>query len=130
MLKPKNIFIALGIISISIFTLQRSMGWGFWAHERINRMAVFCLPEDMQCLFKQNIEYLTHHATDPDKRRNVMKDEAPRHYIDIDHYGVYPYDSVPRKWKDAVKKLSEDTLKAYGLACGENDLQIDGSIQK
>ena len=92
-----------------------SLGWGFWAHEKINRMAVFCLPEDMQCLFKPNIEYLTHHATDPDKRRNVVKDEAPRHYIDIDHYGKYPFDSVPRKWKDAVKKLSEDTLKAYGI---------------
>ena len=115
MLKTKNIFIALGIISILLFTLQSSMGWGFWAHERINRMAVFCLPEDMQCLFKQNIEYLTHHATDPDKRRNVVKDEAPRHYIDIDHYGKYPFDSLPRKWKDAVKKLSEDTLKAYGI---------------
>jgi len=111
----KNIFTGIGIISISLFTIHISLGWGFWAHERINRMAVFCLPEDMQCLFKANIEYLTHHATDPDKRRNVVKDEAPRHYIDIDHYGIYPYDSVPRKWKDAVAKLSEDTLKAYGI---------------
>ena len=91
------------------------MGWGFWEHQRINRMAIFCLPEEMQSLFKANIEYITTHATDPDKRRNIVPAEAPRHFIDIDHFGKYPYDNVPRRWKDAVEKFSEDTLKAYGI---------------
>jgi hypothetical protein len=41
--------------------------------------------------------------------------EGPRHYIDIDHYGSYPYDSLPRKWKDAVAKFSEDSLNRHGI---------------
>lgn len=89
--------------------------WGFWAHQRINRMAVFTLPPEMLSFYKTNLEYLTEHAVDPDKRRYAVDYEAPRHYIDIDHYGVYPFDNVPRKWKEAVDKFSEDTLNTYGI---------------
>ena len=42
-------------------------------------------------------------------------EEAPRHYIDMDRYGKYPFDGLPRKWKDAVEKFSEDSLKAHGI---------------
>jgi len=52
---------------------------------------------------------------DPDKRRYAVPYEAPRHYIDIDHYGKYPYDALPRKWNDAVATYSEDTLNKYGI---------------
>lgn len=92
--------------------------WGFYGHKRINRMAVFTLPPEMIGFYKQNIEYLTHHSIDPDKRRYASKDEAPRHYIDIDYYakaGESPFDIMPRKWNEAVEKFSEDTLKAYGI---------------
>ena len=65
--------------------------------------------------YKHHIEYISEHAVDPDKRRYANPDEAPRHYIDMDRYGNYAYDSVPHKWKDAVNKYSEDTLKAYGI---------------
>ena len=44
-----------------------------------------------------------------------MKQEGPRHFIDIDHYGRYPYDSLPRKWNDAAVKYSEDSLNMYGI---------------
>lgn len=89
--------------------------WGFWAHQRINRIAVFTLPPEMIGFYKTNIEYITAHAVDPDKRRYAFDEEAPRHYIDLDHYGKYPYDTIPRKWNDAVAKFSEDTLMAYGI---------------
>jgi hypothetical protein len=88
--------------------------WGFWAHQRINRIAVFLLPPEMMNLYKANIDWLTEHAVDPDKRRYATPDEAPRHYIDLDHYCVYPCADFPHRWEDAVNKFSEDTLKAYG----------------
>jgi hypothetical protein len=97
------------------FTYLPSMAWGFWAHQRINRLAVFTLPPEMMPLFKENIEYLTEHAVDPDKRRYAIKEEAPRHYIDLDHYCVFPCKDFPHYWKDAVAKYSEDTLQAYGI---------------
>ena len=76
---------------------------------------MFTLPPEMISFYKKNIDYLTTHAVDPDRRRYSNPDEAPRHYIDIDHYGQHPFDSVPQHWKDAVKKFTEDTLKAYGI---------------
>ena len=69
----------------------------------------------MMLLYKPNIEFLTEHAVDPDKRRYAVKNEAPRHFIDIDHYGKYPYPDLPHKWKDADAKFSEDSLKEYGI---------------
>lgn len=81
-------------------------------------MAVFTLPPEMIKFYKKNIEYITEHAVDPDKRRYAVEGEAPRHYIDIDHYvhdGGDPFAVVPRKWNDAVEKFTEDTLQAYGI---------------
>lgn len=100
-----------------IFTClpRTSFAWGFWAHQRINRLAIFTLPPEMLGLYKKNIEFLTEHAVDPDKRRYAVDGEAAHHFIDIDHYGEYPFDNVPRYWEDAVKKFSSDTLEAYGV---------------
>ena len=89
--------------------------WGFFAHQRINRLAVFCLPEPMAAFFKRNIVYLTENAVNPDKRRMAVKNEAPKHYIDIDVYGDSALWKMPRRWNDAVAKYSEDTLLAYGI---------------
>ena len=95
--------------------LLASIPWGFYAHKRVNRYAVFTLPEELVGFYKKHIDHLTEHAVDADKRRYAIKEEAPRHYIDIDHYGKNPFQEMPRKWTDAVEKFSEDTLLAYGI---------------
>jgi hypothetical protein len=100
---------------ILIFSVCSGFTWGFFAHQRINRLAVFILPPEMISFYKKNMEYITEAAVNPDKRRMAVPDEAPRHYIDIDHYGDSAFSSVPVYWNDAVEKLSEDTLKAYGI---------------
>jgi hypothetical protein len=89
--------------------------WGFYAHRKINYLSIFLLPPEMMVLYKPYAEFITEHAVDPDKRRYTVPAEAPRHYIDIDRYGVYPYDSLPRKWNDAIAKYPEDTLTAHGI---------------
>ncbi len=100
---------------VLLFIWQTSFCWGFYAHRKINQYAVFLLPPEMMVLYKPNIGFLEEHAVDPDKRRYAIPEEGPRHYIDIDHYGTYPYDSLPRKWNDAAAKYSEDTLNTYGI---------------
>jgi hypothetical protein len=89
--------------------------WGFHAHKKINYHAVFLLPPQMMLFYKPNIRFIEEHATDPDKRRYSIAEEGARHFIDIDHYGTYPFNELPRKWKDAVAKFGEDTLEAYGI---------------
>ena len=65
--------------------------------------------------YKPNIDFITEHATDPDKRRYAIASEGARHYIDIDHYGRFPYAALPHKWNEAVSKFGEDTLQTYGI---------------
>ena len=94
----------------------KTLTWGFYAHSLINRLAVYSLPSEMFGFYKKNIDYLADNAVNPDKRRYAVKDEAPKHYIDLDVYA----DSVKKKlptlfWKQAVELYSEDTLMAYGI---------------
>lgn len=69
----------------------------------------------MMVLYKPNISFISEHAVDPDKRRYAVADEGARHFIDIDNYGAYPYEALPRKWNDAVTKYSKDSLMANGI---------------
>ncbi|HEY6504111.1 MAG TPA: zinc dependent phospholipase C family protein, partial [Chitinophagaceae bacterium] len=103
------------ILFLSILLAQPCFCWGFFAHRKINYYAVFLLPPEMMVLYKPYAGFLMEHAVDPDKRRYAVPAEGPRHYIDIDKYGIYPYDSLPRKWNDAIARYSEDTLNAHGI---------------
>ncbi len=89
--------------------------WGFYGHRKINNLSVFLLPPEMMVLYKPYSDFLTEHAVDPDKSRYILPREAARHFIDIDHYGKYPYTDLPRKWNDAVARFSEDSLIANGI---------------
>ena len=88
--------------------------WGFFAHYRINRLAVFTLPKAMAGFYRANIDYLTEHAVSADKRRYVDSTEAPHHYLNADHYGKHPFNAIPQNWDDAVRKYSADTLDKNG----------------
>ncbi|HEY4653074.1 MAG TPA: zinc dependent phospholipase C family protein [Cyclobacteriaceae bacterium] len=92
-----------------------SFAWGFFAHQRINRLAVFTLPPKMLGFYKKNIAYVTEAAVNPDKRRYAIEGEAQRHYIDLDHYGDSALNRLPRYWESAVDRFTEDTLQAYGI---------------
>ena len=89
--------------------------WGFWAHKRINRLAVFRLPGEMQFFYKKNIDYLTENAVNPDQRRYAVVGEAERHFIDLDVYGDSALSVLPRFWSKAVEKIGEDSLRKHGI---------------
>lgn len=107
----KKLFFLLPLILMA----HNCFCWGFYAHSKINNYAVFLLPPEMLVFYKPNIDFIAEHATDPDKRRYAVAEEGPRHYIDIDRYGKYPYDSLPRKYDEAVAKYSADTIMAHGI---------------
>ena len=90
-------------------------GWGFFAHQKINRLSVFILPPEMISFYKKNIGYLTESAVNPDRRRYAVPDEAPKHFIDLDDYGDSAAIKVPRYWEGAVQKYGEEQLKERGI---------------
>lgn len=111
--------------------------WGFFAHKRINRLAVLTLPPEMMVFFKAHIDWISDHAVDPDMRRYSTKNEAPRHYIDLDQYGSAPFAELPRLWPDALLKYSEifgitakgDTIGYFGPDFEYYHGPVDDSIK-
>ncbi|HLO80261.1 MAG TPA: zinc dependent phospholipase C family protein [Chitinophagaceae bacterium] len=103
------------IIITALLALQSmpALPWGFFGHKMINRNAVFLLPPEMIILYKPHLEFITEHAVDPDKRRYAVKEEGPRHYIDMDHY--HPWDSIPSSYNKALTKYGEDSLARHGI---------------
>lgn len=106
----------LFLVLIGLFSLfQMGFVWGFFAHKKINRLAVFTLPAPMAGFYKKNLEYLTEAAVNPDRRRYAVPEEAARHYIDLDDYGDSAIYKLPRYWNQALEKYGEDSLQAHGV---------------
>lgn len=116
-----HILLFLSLITLS-FQLLKESDWGFYGHRQINKMAVFTLPPPLMSFYKPNIDYVTQHAIDPDKRRYASKFEAERHFINPDEIDVYPFNVFPQKWSAALAKFTDiyvvtnqnDTLHLFG----------------
>ena len=118
-----SLIIATALCFSHVFiSAEKQPNWGFFGHQRINRMAVFTLPPEMMPLYKKNIEYITEHAVDPDKRRYATRLEAFRHFIDADHWGKAPFPNLPRKWTDALARYTD----IYIVTEKNDTLQIAG----
>jgi len=104
----------LTILVTLIIPILLCTSWGFFAHQRINNLAVFTLPNGMVAFYKKNIKYITEHAVDPDKRRYIDTLEAPRHYLDVENYEK-DIDSIPEKWNDALNKYGQKKLNENGI---------------
>lgn len=115
----QNFILFIGLVLLLSSTQKKSPQWGFFGHKKINRLAVFCLPPEMIRFYKHYITFITEEAVNPDSRRYAVEGEAERHFIDIDVYDKFFNDSavykMPRYWKQAVERFTEDTLKAYGI---------------
>lgn len=98
-----------------IFHLEEKKLWGFYAHSLINRMAIFSLPPEMIVFYKPHSQYIGDNAVNPDRRRYAVKGEAEKHFIDLDHYGDSALQVLPLYWPEAIKKISEDSLRANGI---------------
>lgn len=100
---------------IFIFSIPELGAWGFFAHRRINRLAVFSLPPEMIGFFKSNIEFITENAVNPDRRRYAVIGEAEKHFLDADAYGDSAVYTLPRYWNQALEKFTEEELRQHGI---------------
>jgi hypothetical protein len=87
--------------------------WGFYAHKKINKLAIFSLPPPLVIFYKRHLDEIERMAVLPDQRRHSMDQEASRHYIDLDHY------SIPqikyRSWEEVSSSFSPDSLLSHGI---------------
>ncbi len=115
------IFVSTFLVLVS----QAAFGWGFWAHKVINKEAVGILPEPLKDFYQKNIDYVAAHASDPDLRRDEIKNEGYQHYIDIDRYGTYPNFDIPHSYAEAVKKYGEDVVLKNGVVPWRVGIDVD-----
>lgn len=104
----------LYIVFVSSF-YNKTYAWGFFAHAKINQHSIYLLPPELIKFYNNHVDFISEHATDPDKRRYMVKEEGPRHYIDLDHYGLFPFSDLPHKYEEAVRKFGADSLQAHGV---------------
>jgi hypothetical protein len=107
-------FYRLPLFFLSILCLVTLSSWGFFAHKSINFQAVFSLPQDLLPFYKSHSLYLSEHAVDADKRRYILKTEACKHYIDLDHYPEITQARKGMSYAEAREWYGEDTLNRHG----------------
>ena len=95
--------IALAFLTLLI-VLPASFGWGENADRLIADKAIATLPDEMLPFFQANRQFILQHVTDPAQSEAKNPSELRYDFIEIDHYGVFPFASLPRVYKDAVTK--------------------------
>ncbi|MDP2362979.1 MAG: S1/P1 nuclease [Ignavibacteria bacterium] len=94
--------------AIMVLTLQAVYGWGESGHKLIVKHAMILLPAEMKD-FRQLSDYLIAEAGQPDQRRKYMKDEYPKHFIDIDFFKEFNRARMIEN-KDSLCKIYGDSV--------------------
>lgn len=105
-------WIALTVVFVVVPSTLFS--WGFFAHKWIHREAIKLLPAPLRTFYESVADSVVEKSIEPDQRRRRVKNEEFHHYIDIDHYGRYPFLEVPREYQAAAQKFGADSLLSYG----------------
>lgn len=95
--------------------LSSSFGWGESADRLIANKAVDSLPAEIQPFFEANRQFIVQHSIDSDESGKVPSLTDERGFIQLDHYGPYPFSTLPRSYTGAVAKFTKRTVDMYGL---------------
>ena len=106
---------------VAIFTLTWSSvshvgAWGFTGHKLIMGRAIGLLPPEIRPFFESYRTTIVEHAIDPDTYRTMgFLDEPPRHFLDMDAYGAFPFPALPHDKNEAVAKYGVEFVTKNGL---------------
>ena len=90
-------------------------GWGNSAQRMIASHAVDTLPYDIRYFFEANRQYITDHVDDPLELIDKHPSERLNHFTELDKYGKWPYEALPRNYKAALAKYGKSKIDATGL---------------
>lgn len=113
-LRHLSIAVAMTALVVWLFALPSSFGWGENAERLITNKAVDTLPDEMQGFFGANRQFLVQHVTDPDQS-DPASAEQHNNFIQLDHYGQFPFATLPRSYTAAVTKFTRRTIQTYGV---------------
>lgn len=89
--------------------------WGFSAHKFIVDRALTMLPQEIRPFYEKFRVTIVEHAIDPDTYRTVgWTAEPPRHFLDMDAWGPYPFAMIPHDFNEAVARRGQDFVLKNG----------------
>jgi hypothetical protein len=103
------------LLLVLILTSTSSFGWGESAERLITNKAVDTLPDEMLPFFQANRQFIVQHSTDVSEANDKSPGPHNNDFIQIDHYGPFPFTTLPRSYSAAVSKFSRKTIDQYGL---------------
>jgi hypothetical protein len=92
-----------------------SYAWGNNAQRLIINHAVDTLPFDARAFFEANRDYFIQHVNDTLKLVDKTPTERNNHFIELDKYGKFPFEALPRSYQAAIAKYSKSKIYATGL---------------
>lgn len=110
-----------GVFGVALFSLAclalagRALAWGNNAQRLIVNHAVDTLPADLRPFFEANRNFLIQHVNDPLNLLDKHPNERQNHFIELDRYGKFPFDALPRNYKAALAKYSKSKIDSTGL---------------
>ncbi len=112
----KFVPVALVALALSALPSARVHAWGFNGHKFIADRAIDLLPVEIRPFFQKYRTTVVEHAIDPDTYRTLgWADEDPRHFLDMDSYGPFPFKDLPHDYNAAVAARGADFVKKNGL---------------
>src|SRR5450755_4737461 len=109
---------AQGALALSVGILVLSIDTSYGSCENADRLvtnkAVDTRPDEMLPFFQASRQFLVQHVTQDDPSAK----SATGHHIDfiqLDHYGPFPFTALPREYNAAITKFNRRTLETYGL---------------
>jgi hypothetical protein len=100
----------LPLVAAFGLAIGTSFGWGESAERLITNKAVDTLPEEMAPFFEANRQYLVQHVTEPETAA-----ADPTSFIQLDHYGQFPFAALPHSYEAASMKYTKRVLLTYGV---------------
>jgi hypothetical protein len=111
-----------GAVALGVLTASRCAAWQDKGHQIVNGAAIDALPAPLRAFYQRHRAYVVEHSVDPDidKRKDRERKlrgeplEGPRHFIDLDHYGPPPFQSLPEQYEAAVARFGKSTVDQNG----------------
>ena len=111
-----------GAASVLLFTATLALllplhaaAWGDNAQRLIVNHAVDSLPYELRSFFEANRYYLVQHVNDTLNLIDQHPSERNNYFIELDKYGKFPFDKLPRNYKAAVSLYGKSKIDSTGL---------------
>jgi len=104
----KIVAVAFVALALSAVPPAPVAAWGFDGHKFIADKAVDQLPSAIKPFFEKYRTTVVEHSIDPDTYRTMgWAEESPRHFLDMDSWGPFPFTDLPHDYTAAVAKRGE-----------------------